>query len=227
MPDQAQKQVILSSDSPPHEIPHLEERLMSRFKWGLVARIDRPGFETRVAIITKKARLRGLDLPDDVTRYIARTIDTNVRELEGAVTRVIAQTILTGAKISLEMVTEVLADAMPHEPREVTVPQIMEAITRHYSVRVADLQGKKRHQSITLPRQVCMYLARELTRLSLEEIGGYFGGRDHTTVLHAYRKIVDNLKTDADLRATLDHLCQRLHTGPAREGSPDSTVATG
>jgi chromosomal replication initiator protein len=221
---QSQGQVILSSDSPPHEIPHLEERLVSRFKWGLVARIDRPGFETRVAIITKKARLRGLDLPDDVTRYIARTIDTNVRELEGAVTRVIAQTMLTGAEISLEMVTEVLADAVPRKPRATTVPQIMEAVTWHYSLRVAELQGKKRNQSIALPRQVCMYLARELTKLSLEEIGGYFGGRDHTTVLHACRKIGDNLKVDADLRATVDRLVQRLHTGPPTQAGSDGTA---
>jgi len=213
---QAQRQVILSSDSAPQEIPHLEERLISRFKWGLVARIDRPSFETRVAIVTKKARIRGVELPDEVTQYIARTIDTNVRELEGAVTRVAAQAMLTGAAITLDMARDVLADAVSQAPQEVTVNQIMDVVTRHFSIRIADLQGKKRTQSVALPRQICMHLARVLTRHSLEEIGGYFGGRDHTTVLHADRKIADELKTNAELRATIDALTSAIRNDPPR-----------
>jgi chromosomal replication initiator protein len=205
---QSQRQVILSSDSPPHEIPHLEERLISRFKWGLVARIDKPGFETRVAIVTKKARIRGIELPEEVARFVARSIDTNVRELEGAVTRIGAHATLTGAAVTLKMAAEVLADSVAQPPREISVPQIMAAVTRHFSVRISDLQGKKRSQSITLPRQICMHLARKLTRLSLEEIGGYFGGRDHTTVLHADRKIEDSLRRDGELRGTLDAIIQ-------------------
>ena len=214
---QAQGQVILSSDSPPREIPHLEERLISRFKWGLVARLDKPGFETRVAIVTKKARMRGVALPEDVTRYVARSIDTNIRELEGAVTRVAAQATLTGAAITLDMARRVLADTLVRRPHATTVPEIMGAVTRHFSIRVADLQGKKRNQSIALPRQICMYLARERTKLSLEEIGGYFGGRDHTTVLHATRKIEDHLKNNGDLRATIDSLLEEIGAPPHRD----------
>ena len=210
---QAQRQVILSSDSPPHEIPHLEERLVSRFKWGLVARLDRPSFETRVAIVTKKARLRDVELPDAVARYIARAVDTNIRELEGAVTRVAAHANLTHVPITLELAGEVLADSLPRRPRQITVPEIIDAVTEHFGVRVSDLQGKKRNKSIALPRQVCMYLARQLTKLSLEEIGGYFGGRDHTTVLHADRKIQENVKDDSDFCAGIDKLLQEITRG--------------
>ena len=207
---QAQGQVVLSSDSPPQNIPHLEERLVSRFKWGLVARLDRPSFETRVAIVTRKARMRGVELPDDVARYVARVIDTNVRELEGAVTRVTAHANLAGAPVTVEMAQSVLADSLPSAPREVTVPDIINAVTRHYGVRVSELQGKKRNKSIALPRQICMHLARQLTKLSLEEIGGYFGGRDHTTVLHADRKIENELKADTKLRGTVDKLIREV-----------------
>ncbi|MBN2584805.1 MAG: chromosomal replication initiator protein DnaA [Planctomycetes bacterium] len=211
---QAQRQVILSSDSPPHEIPHLEERLVSRFKWGLVARLDKPSFETRVAIVTKKARLRGVDIPEDVIRFIARTIDTNVRELEGAVTRVGAQVQLGGQPITIETAREVLMDSMPRRPREVTVPEIIAAVVKRFSIRVADLQSKRRNKSISTPRQIAMYLARRMTKLSLEEIGGYFGGRDHTTVLHADRKIEELLPNDPDLKAMLDSLTAEVLTGP-------------
>ncbi|NIA20911.1 MAG: chromosomal replication initiator protein DnaA [Anaerolineaceae bacterium] len=207
---QSQRQVILSSDSPPHEIPHLEERLVSRFKWGLVARLDKPSFETRVAIVTKKARLRGLELPEEVIRFIARTIDTNIRELEGAVTRVGAQSQLTGATISVDSAREVLMDSLPQRPREIIVPEIIAAVVRRFSIRVADLQSKRRSKSISEPRQIAMYLSRRMTKLSLEEIGGYFGGRDHTTVLHADRKIKELVASDPEMKATLDNLIEEI-----------------
>jgi chromosomal replication initiator protein len=210
---QAQKQVILSSDLPPQEIPNLQERLVSRFKWGLVARLDKPGFETRVAIVTKKARLRGTAMPDEVTNFIARVMDTNVRELEGAVVRVVAQADLTGEALTIDLARQVLADVITQPSREVTVPQIIDAVVRRYGVKVSDLQGKKRQQSISLPRQVSMYLARRMTNLSLEEIGGYFGGRDHTTVLHAERKIDDMLRTDSALQAALETLERDIRMG--------------
>ena len=210
---QAQRQVILSSDSPPQDIPRLEERLASRFKWGLVARIEKPCFETRVAIVVKKARPRGLEMPDEVARYIARVIDTNVRELEGAVVRVAAQVTLSGQPVTLELAREVLADSLPKQPRLLTVPEIIGAVTRKFGVRVSDLQGKRRNKSVALPRQVCMHLARRLTKLSLEEIGGYFGGRDHTTVLHAERKVEEALRGDAELKAILDALVGELAGG--------------
>ncbi len=207
---QSQRQVILSSDLPPQEIPNLQERLVSRFKWGLVARMDKPCFETRIAIVTKKARLRGVELPEEVVEFIARTVDSNVRELEGAVVRVTAQASLTGASMTIDLAREVLSDIIPRPSHEVTVPDIISAVIKRYNVKVSDLQGKKRNQSISLPRQVSMYLARRLTNLSLEEIGGYFGGRDHTTVLHAERKIEEMLRTDESLREALEALEQQV-----------------
>jgi len=213
---QSQRQVILSCDSLPHEIPHLEERLVSRFKWGLVARLDKPSFETRVAIVTKKARLRGVELTEEVIRLIARTIDTNVRELEGAVTRVSAQAQLTGTTITLDTAREVLIDSLPQRPREITVPEIITAVVRRFSIRVADLQSKRRNKSIAVPRQIAMYLSRRMTKLSLQEIGGYFGGRDHTTVLHANRKIEELAKSDAEIKEAVDGLTEEVASSGAR-----------
>jgi chromosomal replication initiator protein len=210
---QSQKQVILSSDSAPQEIPHLEERLVSRFKWGLVARLDRPDFETRVAILGKKARQQGLDLPDDILRYIAQTHDNNIRELEGAVTRVAAECRFAGAQLTVDMVRGLLSDTAPKSAREITVAEIIDAVVARYSVRISELQSKKRSRSVALPRQVAMYLARRLTDLSLEEIGGYFGGRDHTTVLHAERKIALDVASDEDLKATVDALTTQIRSG--------------
>jgi chromosomal replication initiator protein len=218
---QAQRQVILSSDSPPHEIPHLEERLVSRFKWGLVARLDKPSFETRVAIVAKKAKLRGVEIPDDVIAFIARTVDTNIRELEGAVTRVGAQVQLGGGPITLETAREVLSDVMPRRPREVTVPEIIASVVKRYGVRVADLQSKKRNKSISTPRQVAMYLSRRLTKLSLEEIGGYFGGRDHTTVLHADRKIEELAGEETELKSMLASLTEEIEASPGPGGAAE------
>lgn len=207
---QSQRQVILSSDLPPQNIPNLQERLVSRFKWGLVARLDKPGFETRVAIVSKKARIRGTILPDEVVSFIARVVDTNVRELEGAVVRVSAQADLTGEPLTVELARRVLADVITQPLREITVPQIIDAVVKRYNVKVSDLQGKRRNQSVSLPRQLSMYLARRMTNLSLEEIGGYFGGRDHTTVLHAERKIEEMLRTDKSLKGALQALEQEI-----------------
>jgi chromosomal replication initiator protein len=186
---QSQKQVVLSSDSPPHEIPRIEERLVSRFKWGLVVRIDRPSFETRVAIVQKKSKLRGVDLPEDVVQYIATAIDTNNRELEGAVIRVLGYASLCNRPIGLDMAKEALRDLATAPSRTVSIQEISDAVLKRYNARLSDLQSKRRSQSVALPRQICMYLARHMTNRSLEEIGAFFGGRDHTTVLHAERKI--------------------------------------
>ena len=186
---QAQKQVVLSSDSPPHEIPSLEERLVSRFKWGLIVRIDRPSYETRVAIVQKKARLRGRELPDDVVRYIASAVETNNRELEGAVVRVQGYASLCNREATLDLAKEALRDLVTAPSRSITIQNVTDAVLRRYGVRLSDVQSKRRMQSIALPRQVCMFLARRLTHRSLEEIGAFFGGRDHSTVLHAERKI--------------------------------------
>ena len=206
---QANKQIVLSSDSGPREIPSLEERLVSRFKWGLVAKIDPPEFETRVAILQKKAKLRGIEIPEDVTNYVAENIQSNIRELEGAIIRLVGYTSLANRPLNLDLAKEVLRDWIPVR-KTATVEVIIKAVTEHFGVRLSDLQSKKRSRSITFPRQVCMYLARSLTDHSLEEIGGYFGGRDHTTVLHADNKIRKALAKDRRLKATLQTITDQV-----------------
>ena len=207
---QNNKQIILSADCPPSEIPELEERLVSRFNWGLVARIDKPCYETRVAILKKKARIRGLQLADDVVCYVAQKIDNNTRELEGAITKLQGMGMLSGGKIDLELAKAALGDTETPEQKRITIQQILDAVTKYYNVRPADLQGKKRHKSIAFPRQVCMFLARKHTRYSLEEIGGYFGGRDHTTVMHAVRTVDNDVKNDKEISNQLAQLAGQL-----------------
>jgi chromosomal replication initiator protein len=215
---QAGRQIILSSDAPPNEIPDLEDRLVSRFNSGLVARVDRPCYETRIAIVAKKAKLRGVTLPDDVVAYIARKVETNTRELEGAITKIQGYAMLNGGKYDLDLARTALGDIIPPSERTVTIQQIIDQVTRFYNVRLSDLQSKRRHKSIALPRQVCMYIARQKTRYSLEEIGGYFGGRDHTTVLHAIRAITDYRATDPQFAAHLERIEQGLLPTHAQAG---------
>jgi len=207
---QSHKQIILSADCPPNEIPELEERLVSRFNWGLVARIERPCYETRVAILQKKAKLRALTLPDDVICYIASKVENNTRELEGAITKVQGMGMLHNGVIDMDLARAALGDSTSPDQKRVTVQMIFDAVTKYYNVRLSDLQSKKRHKSIAFPRQVCMYLARRHTRYSLEEIGGYFGGRDHTTVMHAVRTVDDDIKTDTRVASQLTHLENQL-----------------
>jgi chromosomal replication initiator protein len=207
---QTQKQIILSSDRGPAQIADLEERLVSRFNWGLVSRIDRPCYETRVAIVRKKARLRNIELPEDVACFIAGRIDTNIRELEGAIAKVAMLARVNDMPINLAVAEEALGTEPQPARREVTIEDILKAVTSRYQVRLSDLQSKKRTRSIALPRQICMYLARSLTNHSLEEIGGYFGGRDHTTVLHAKRTIESLREGDPQFQATLDLISRQL-----------------
>jgi len=208
---QGQKQIILSSDRSPAEIPGLEERLVSRFNSGLVARVDKPGYETRMAILHKKSAARAVELPDEVVCYVAGAIESNTRELEGAISKITMLAQVYDRPITIELAREALGDKPAgHAGREVSIDDILEAVTEQYNVRLADLQSKKRSRSIAFPRQICMYLARQLTRHSLEEIGGYFGGRDHTTVLHANRQIENQLRNDPQLTATLERLREDL-----------------
>jgi len=207
---QAQKQIILSCDRDPARIVDLEERLLSRFNWGLVARIDRPCYETRVAIVRRKARMRNVELPEDVICFIAATIDSNTRELEGAIAKVAMLAQVSDRKPDLALAEEALGAEPRPSRREITIEDILNTITKHFNVRVADLQSKKRSRSIAFPRQVCMYLARNMTRHSLEEIGGYFGGRDHTTVLHANRAIETLRAKDTVFQARLDRLAEDI-----------------
>lgn len=210
---QQHKQIILSADCPPGEIPELEERLVSRFNWGLVARVDKPCYETRVAIVQKKARMRGLTLPDDVVCYIAAKVENNTRELEGAVTKIQGMAMLQAGQIDLELAKAALGDSATPEQRRITIQMILDVVTKYYNVRLSDLQSKKRHKSIAFPRQVCMFLARRYTRYSLEEIGGYFGGRDHTTVLHAVRTVDADVKNDKEVAEQLTQIEGQLENG--------------
>jgi chromosomal replication initiator protein len=207
---QGHKQIILSADCPPSEIPELEERLISRFNWGLVARVDKPCYETRMAILQKKARMRGLSLPDDVLCYVAAKIESNTRELEGAVTKLQGMAMLQSGQIDLDLARAALGDSATPDQRRITVQQIFDVVTKYYNVRLSDIQGKKRHKSIAFPRQICMYLVRRHTRYSLEEIGGYFGGRDHSTVLHAVRGVDEDAKVNASIAEQLTRLEAQL-----------------
>ena len=207
---QAQKQIVLSADCSPAEIPKLEQRLVSRFNQGLVARIDKPDYETRMAIIHKKAILRGIKPPNEAVEFIARKIDSNTRELEGALTKIHGLAMLEDGQITLELAREALGEEPTPAHHQVTISQIIDAVINYFDVRLSDLQGKRRSRSIAFPRQVCMYLARDLTHHSLEEIGGHFGGRDHSTVLHAYRTIDKLCDHDENTRLTVESLVASL-----------------
>jgi len=209
----SKKQIVLSCDSPPVEIPTLEDRLVSRFKWGLVAEIEPPDHETRVSIVRKKAERRGIDLPDAAALYIADHITANVRELEGAVLRICSFASLTGKPVTLELTQESLRDLVRTKERKVSIETILRVVSDHFAVKVSELTGKRRHKSISHPRQTAMYLARRLTQYSLVEIGGQFGGRDHTTVIYANEKIARELETNARLREDLELLVRRIRTG--------------
>ncbi len=208
------KQIILSADSPPGKIPSLETRLISRFNWGLVTRIDPPSYETRIAIVQKKAHLRGLNISDEIAEYIARKVHANIRELEGALTTIYAVATTTEKEIDLELAKTALEGQIKAAARHISITDIIEVVTGHFDVRLADLQSKKRSQSITEPRQICMYLARNLTKHSLEEIGGHLGGRDHTTVMHACNKIGLANKSDPQMNVLLEELTKQITQTP-------------
>ena len=211
-----QKQIVITSDSPPKEIPAIEERLVSRFKWGLVTKISGPGYETRVAIIQKKAQLRGRELPDDVVHYIAENMAGNIREIEGAIIKIIGYAALLNKPIDLSISKDALTDTLEREKTTITIEDTQNVIIKHFRVKLSDLQSKRRSKAIAGPRQVGMYLARKLTDYSLEEIGGYFGGRDHTTVLHACDKIEKQLKIDAVQAATIEKLTEEIRKNSSK-----------
>jgi chromosomal replication initiator protein len=210
---QNSRQIILSSDAAPNEIPHLEARLVSRFQSGLVVDVKSPTYETRVQIVKRKARIRGLKFEDDVASYIAQKITTNIREIEGAITRVQMQHLADRVEVSLELAKIALDETVTEIKPEVTIGGIIDAVIDHYDVKVTDLQSKRRQKSIARPRQVCMYLARRHTRYSLEEIGGYFGGRDHTTVMHAVKTIEKHRDLDQELDRVIEALERHFGSG--------------
>ncbi|AZR74303.1 chromosomal replication initiation protein DnaA [Anoxybacter fermentans] len=211
---EANKQIILSSDRPPKEIPTLEDRLRSRFEWGLITDIQKPDFETRMAILRKKANLENLQIPDDVIAYIAKQIKSNIRELEGALIRVVAYSSLTNKRITKELAQDALKDILPAaKPREISIRLIQEVVTEYYGLKLKDMTSKSRIQSIAFPRQVAMYLSRELTDASLPQIGEEFGGRDHTTVIHAHNKIAEKIEKDSSFRNTINKIIEKIKNG--------------
>jgi len=207
---ESRKQIIVSSDSPPKDIPEIEERLRSRFEWGLIADIQPPDFETRVAILKKKAALERVRLADDVAYLIASRVKSNIRELEGSLTRMIAFCALTGREMSVDLAQEVLGELWGEEEKIITMEQIQRKVAEAYGIKLSDLKAKNRTKAVAFPRQIAMYLARQLTHASLSEVGRAFGGKDHTTVLHAVDKIQVLLQEDPKLRKAIDGLIQGI-----------------
>ncbi|KEI02000.1 chromosomal replication initiator protein DnaA [Clostridium botulinum] len=208
---EADKQIILSSDRPPKEIPTLEDRLRSRFEWGLIADIQAPDFETRIAILKKKADVENLNIPNEVMVYIATKIKSNIRELEGALIRIVAYSSLTNREVSVDLAAEALKDIISSEQnKQVTIDLIQDIVCNYYNLKIQDLKSSRRTRNIAFPRQIAMYLSRKLTDMSLPKIGEEFGGRDHTTVIHAYEKISNILKKDESLRNVINDLNKKI-----------------
>lgn len=208
---EANKQIILSSDKSPKEIITLEDRLRSRFEWGLIADMQAPDIETRIAILRKKAQLENLDVPNDIMVFIAEKIASNIRELEGALNRVIAYSSLTENEITVDLATEALKDILStNKVRAINCNTITEAVARYFDIRPDDFKSKKRSRDIAYPRQIAMFLCRELTDMSLPKIGQAFGGRDHTTVIHACEKIVEEFKSNSETKRAINELKKNL-----------------
>ena len=205
---ESRKQIVVSSDRSPKEIPEIEERLRSRFEWGLIADIGPPDFETRVAILKKKAGIERVRLADDVAYLIASRVKSNIRELEGSLTRIIAFCALTGRDMTLDLAQEVLAELWGTEEKVITIDHIQRKVSESFGVKFSDFKAKNRTRAVAFPRQIAMYLARQLTHASLAEIGRAFGGKDHTTVLHAVDKVQKLIEEDPKFRKTVDGLIQ-------------------
>jgi chromosomal replication initiator protein len=206
----SQKQIVLSSDCPPHEIEQLEERLRSRFEWGLIADIQSPDLETKVAILKKKAEAEGVPLPDSVAIYIAGRIKSNIRELEGSLIRLIAFASLTGRELSVDLAQEVLRNVKDHEEKAITIDHIQKFVSDYYQLKLADLKSRNNSKSIAMPRQVAMYLCKNLTHASLPEIGRSFGGKHHSTVIHSIRKVEALRKGDTQFNTLLNSFLESL-----------------
>jgi chromosomal replication initiator protein len=207
---ESRKQIVVSSDCSPKDIPDIDERLRSRFEWGLIADIQAPDFETRVAILKKKAALERVLLADDVAYLIANRVKSNIRELEGSLTRMIAFCSLTGREMGTDLAQEVLADLWGEEERVVTIEQVQRKVGEAFGIKVSELKAKSRTKMIAFPRQVAMYIARQLTHASLAEIGRAFGGKDHTTVLHAVDKVRGLIEEDPKLRRSIEGIIQGM-----------------
>ena len=210
---EAQKQIVLSSDRIPKDMPDIEERLRSRMEWGLIADMKPPDVETRIAILRKKSEDESLTLPDDVVQFLAENMKSNVRELEGALIRLGAYSSLTGQGISLELAKTVLQDVIGEKKKIIAMDDIEEIVAARYHIRITDLKSRRRSKTLVHPRQIAMYLCRELTDSSFPEIGRQFGGKDHTTIIHGCRQIAKALEADTDLRATIESLKSQIAKG--------------
>jgi chromosomal replication initiator protein len=204
----AQKQIVISSDCPPRQIPTLEERLHSRFEWGLIADIQPPDIETKVAILKKKAEAERVDIPENVSLFIASKVRTNIRELEGSLIRLIAYASLTGRDIDLPLAQEILRDLLHTEEKPITIEMIQKYVADHYSIKLTELKAKNNSKSVAVPRQIAMYLSKTLTDASLPEIGKLFGGKHHSTVIHSVRKIDQLRKRDPDFDRLINSFVQ-------------------
>ncbi len=203
------KQIVATSDIPPREI-NLDERLRNRFEWGLVADIGRPDYETRLAILRKRAQAENRGVPEDVLEFLARTFTHNVRELEGSLVKIMALSSILDKEISLDLAKEALRDLLKAQSRPISIDLIQETVTNRFNLKLSDMKARKRTDAVAYPRQIAMYLSRELTPASLPEIGNAFGGRDHTTVIHAINKIEQKMKQDSDLAASIESLIQQI-----------------
>jgi chromosomal replication initiator protein len=219
---ESNRQLIISSDRPPREIPTLEDRLRSRFEWGLIADIQPPDYETRIAILRKKAELDTIELPDEVAQYIAQRISSNIRELEGALSRLRAHAQMSRTPLSIDLAADVLREILPQtRVRPITIPIIQRTVSEFFGIRVEEMKAKRRTKGVAFPRQVAMYLSRELTDASLPRIGEEFGGRDHTTVMHACDRVKSALIQDAHLAAGIKSLVDNFRTERSISGDKE------
>jgi len=209
---QSGKQIVMTSDRPPRQLEGVEDRLLSRFKWGLTADLQTPDYETRIAIIQKKLINEGIHIDYEIIEYLAHSIDSNVRELEGVIISLIAQASLTGREINLGLAKQTLNHIVNESEKEISVDTIIDAVTEQFQVRIADLKGKSRLRSLVVPRQIAMYITKDLTNLSLKSIGYHFGGRDHSTVIHAIQTVSDLMASDKDINATVTKLIKSFQS---------------
>jgi chromosomal replication initiator protein len=207
------KQIVITSDRPPKDIPTLENRLISRFEWGLTTDIQPPDFETRIAILRKKAQAENLSVPTEVIDFIAEKIPSNIRQLEGALTKLVAFSTFTKKELSVSLAQDILKDIIPLENKKISIDQIQKVVTDYYTIKVNSLLSKKRTKDIVLARQVAIYLSRELTDLSLTSIGEAFGRRDHTTIIHSYTKIKNKIKKDKGFKGIINNLTLNIKKG--------------
>ena len=207
----AQKQIVISSDGPPHEIPTLEERLRSRFEWGLIADIQPPDLETKVAILKKKAGAEAVPLPDDVALYIAGRIKSNIRELEGSLIRLIAYASLTGTRITLSLAQEVLHNILDRDDQTTTIEMVQKFVANYYQLKIAVLKSRNSSKAVALPRQIAMYMCKSLTTASLPQIGKSFGGKHHSTVIHSIRKIQAQRKSDREFNTLINSFLESFN----------------